>query len=190
MTSRKSYQNELNDGLIHETSLLNDNNVSIINKENEERIVFFDISSSSDSCESLIKLMNDRFAKVSLFLTENIELYEGAENSLAASSSRINSSIKQLSISHENNGFFSPGEINIVLRINSHNKNQKNRIEECLTVREQEILALLSKGLLYKEIAKTMGISLQTVKSHLKHIYPKLKVTNRTEAILKYLDLK
>ncbi len=58
---------------------------------------------------------------------------------------------------------------------------------EKLTPREQEILALLAKGALYKEISSILGISLNTVRMHLKHIYEKLHVQSRTEAALKYV---
>ena len=56
-----------------------------------------------------------------------------------------------------------------------------------LTQREQEILALLAQGYLYKEIADKLGISLNTMKSHQQIIYEKLHVQSRTEATLKYL---
>lgn len=51
-----------------------------------------------------------------------------------------------------------------------------------LTRREQEILAALAKGYLYKEISHHFLISIDTVKKHCKNIYQKLKVRNRTEA--------
>jgi NarL family two-component system response regulator LiaR len=55
-----------------------------------------------------------------------------------------------------------------------------------LTPREHEILGLLAKGLLYKEIGTQLGISLDTVKRHCFNIYEKLHVNNRTEAINKF----
>jgi DNA-binding NarL/FixJ family response regulator len=58
---------------------------------------------------------------------------------------------------------------------------------ENLTDREQEILTLLSKGYQYKEIADAAGVKLETVRSHIKHIYDKLHVRSRTEATLKFL---
>jgi len=57
-----------------------------------------------------------------------------------------------------------------------------------LTPREHEILALLSKGDLVKEIADTVGISNWTVQGHVKSIFEKLKVHTRTEAVIKYLQ--
>jgi DNA-binding NarL/FixJ family response regulator len=58
---------------------------------------------------------------------------------------------------------------------------------EQLTKREQEILALLAKGYLYKEIADQLAITLSTVRAHLHTIYEKLHVQSRTQAVVKYL---
>jgi DNA-binding NarL/FixJ family response regulator len=56
-----------------------------------------------------------------------------------------------------------------------------------LTPREQEVLALLAKGFLYKEISDRLGISLHTFRNHQRAIYEKLHVHSRTEAVVKYL---
>ena len=58
---------------------------------------------------------------------------------------------------------------------------------DALTQRESEILALLSEGLSNKEIADRVQISYDTVRAHLRHIYEKLHVRGRTEAVRKYL---
>ena len=58
---------------------------------------------------------------------------------------------------------------------------------EKLSLRETEILDLLSKGYLYKEIAAQLGIGFDTVHSHVRNIYGKLHVRTRTEAVAKYL---
>ena len=58
---------------------------------------------------------------------------------------------------------------------------------ETLTRREEEIMQLLVVGCLSKEIADKLSIGLETVNSHLKHIYEKLHVRSRTEAVVKYL---
>lgn len=62
------------------------------------------------------------------------------------------------------------------------------RIQEpasTLTPREQEILALLAKGFLYKEIADQLTLSVETVRTHIRNIYDKLHVRSRTEAVMK-----
>ncbi|HEU5078699.1 MAG TPA: response regulator transcription factor [Opitutaceae bacterium] len=58
---------------------------------------------------------------------------------------------------------------------------------EALSPREDEILQLLSEGLLYKEIADRLNIKLDTVCTHVKRIYRKLHVHSRTQAVRKYL---
>jgi DNA-binding NarL/FixJ family response regulator len=57
---------------------------------------------------------------------------------------------------------------------------------EKLSKREQEVLALLAKGYLYKEIGELLGIGIETVRMNLKHIYQKLHVHSRTAATAKY----
>lgn len=56
---------------------------------------------------------------------------------------------------------------------------------EVLSKRENEILQMLAKGLLYKEIAASLHISANTIKQHIHKMYEKLHVQNRTEAINK-----
>jgi DNA-binding NarL/FixJ family response regulator len=58
---------------------------------------------------------------------------------------------------------------------------------EGLTQREEEILVLLAEGLSNKEIADRVKVSYDTVRAHLRHIYEKLHVRGRTEAVKKYL---
>jgi DNA-binding NarL/FixJ family response regulator len=52
-----------------------------------------------------------------------------------------------------------------------------------LTVREIEILRLIAKGLTNNEAARVLGLTRATVRTHLEHIYQKLEVTNRVEAV-------
>ena len=59
--------------------------------------------------------------------------------------------------------------------------------EHPLSTREREVLELLSKGLLYKEIADLLGVNIETVRKHCHNIYEKLQVSSRTEAVVKYL---
>jgi DNA-binding NarL/FixJ family response regulator len=56
-----------------------------------------------------------------------------------------------------------------------------------LSPREYEVLALLAKGRLYKEISSELGITLGTVRTHQQRIYEKLHVQSRTEATVKFL---
>lgn len=56
-----------------------------------------------------------------------------------------------------------------------------------LTPRETDVLALLAKGLSYKEIAERLSVTAGTVRTHLHAIYEKLHVHSRTQAVVKFL---
>jgi len=83
----------------------------------------------------------------------------------------------------------SPMSMHIARKVVNHFQQIKKPSSdmEKLTKREQEILALLAKGFLYKEIADQLGISLSTVRAHLHTVYEKLHVQSRTEAVVKFL---
>jgi DNA-binding NarL/FixJ family response regulator len=57
-----------------------------------------------------------------------------------------------------------------------------------LTHREREVMELLSKGCVDKEIAQAMGISVWTVHGHIKSIFERLQVRTRTEAVIRFLE--
>jgi DNA-binding NarL/FixJ family response regulator len=61
---------------------------------------------------------------------------------------------------------------------------------ENLTPRETEVLQYVMQGLVNKDIAQRMGVTIAAVKFHLQHIYDKLQVHSRTEAALKYRQHK
>ena len=58
---------------------------------------------------------------------------------------------------------------------------------QSLSPREAEVLDLLAKGFLYKEIAESMKVTYATVHTHIRHVYEKLHVRSRTEAVAKHL---
>jgi len=62
----------------------------------------------------------------------------------------------------------------------------KNSAVTRLTPREEEILTLLSKGFVNKEIAVKLGVTYETVRDHLKNIYEKLHVHTRGEAVARF----
>jgi len=84
---------------------------------------------------------------------------------------------------HEGGSPMSPKIARKVL--STFNTISNNSILSLLSKRELEVLEFLSKGFLYKEIADKLFISLSTVKRHLNHIYAKLQVQNKTEAVNK-----
>jgi DNA-binding NarL/FixJ family response regulator len=64
----------------------------------------------------------------------------------------------------------------------------KPAVDYGLTARETELLQHLRNGLTYEEIASNLGISYHTVRKHIEHIYRKLQVNNKVEAVRKISD--
>ncbi len=60
---------------------------------------------------------------------------------------------------------------------------------EDLSPREGEVLELLARGYLYKEIADSLGIGVATVTTYIRRIYEKLHVRSRAQAVAKYAHL-
>jgi DNA-binding NarL/FixJ family response regulator len=60
---------------------------------------------------------------------------------------------------------------------------------EDLSPREHEVLNLLARGYLYKEIAESLGISVPTVNTYIRRIYEKLHVRSRAQAVAKYAHI-
>jgi DNA-binding NarL/FixJ family response regulator len=80
----------------------------------------------------------------------------------------------------------SPMSTQIARKVINRLQNDKPSAEiKVLSARENEVLQLLAKGLLYKEIADKLLIATDTVRQHIHRIYEKLHVQNRTEAINK-----
>ena len=65
-----------------------------------------------------------------------------------------------------------------------------NCVSDPLTSRERDVLAKISQGLSNKRVARDFEISPETVKSHVKHIFLKLEVSTRAEAVSRALSLE
>lgn len=82
-----------------------------------------------------------------------------------------------------------PMSMQIARKVVDHFNQSKPPVSlEKLTAREQEVLALLAQGFLYKEISARLGISFHTFRNHQRAIYEKLHVHSRTEATAKYFS--
>ncbi len=80
----------------------------------------------------------------------------------------------------------SPMSTPIARKVINHFNETKSPSHQNLTNKENEILNLLAKGFLYKEIAAKLSIAVGTVTQHIHNIYEKLHVNNKTEAINKF----
>lgn len=84
----------------------------------------------------------------------------------------------------------SPMSMQIARKIvNSFSGRYKNvKLFNSLTAREKEVLILLDKGYLYKEIAEKLSLKLETIRTYIRDIYEKLHVHSRTDAINKIYE--
>jgi DNA-binding CsgD family transcriptional regulator len=71
-----------------------------------------------------------------------------------------------------------------------HSAQLSSRGSDRLTARERDVLALISQGCSNKRIARTLEISPETVKSHVKRIFLKLDVSTRTKAVFRAVSLE
>lgn len=71
-------------------------------------------------------------------------------------------------------------------KLNNNTNNTQTPFLAALSKRENEVLQLLAKGYLYKEVAAKLNVANGTITQHAHNIYEKLQVTNKTEAINKF----
>jgi DNA-binding NarL/FixJ family response regulator len=83
-----------------------------------------------------------------------------------------------------------PGKVSASPDLTSQNNTDSTRLEDPLSERELEVLALLASGRTNAEIAKELFVAVGTVKSHVNNIYRKLDAGNRTEAVTQARELK
>jgi DNA-binding NarL/FixJ family response regulator len=67
-----------------------------------------------------------------------------------------------------------------------HVKEPHHHEHDDISQREGQVLSLLASGFIYKEIGDQLGISMETVRSHVKNICQKMHVRNRVEAVAKH----
>jgi DNA-binding NarL/FixJ family response regulator len=140
----------------------------------------------------LVEKIKNRFPSVQCLMCTIYEDNDRIFNALEAGASgyilKKSASRQILEAVHDIYQGGSPMSSEIARRVvQSFNKRKDRDVlqEFSLTNREQEILAQLEKGFLYKEIAHTLSISVETVRRHVHNIYEKLHVSNRTEALNK-----
>jgi len=124
-----------------------------------------------------------------------LTVYEDTENIFKALAAGANgymlkrTSTKELiEAIHEVRRGGSPMTMHIARKVvQSFQKIAPARSTENLSEREQQVLDLLSQGLIYKEISDKLGVSYETVHTYIRRVYEKLQVRTRTEAVAKFL---
>jgi len=161
--------------------------------ENEKMVVVFNILLDDAEGKALLHLVRNQQAKVCLYLSEDVENPFSPDCAMVAANWILYDSNQQNSLTEDFNKVFeqelaiAPTVTNKLIKFITQPQFRNWKHASSLTARELEIMNLIAEGNLNKEIADTLGVSLQTVKNHIKNIYPKLGVRNRSEAILKFV---
>ncbi len=124
-----------------------------------------------------------------------LTVYEDTENIFNALAAGANGYMLKRTTSqelieaiHEVKRGGSPMTMHIARKVvQSFQKSAPAQSAEKLSEREQQVLDLLSQGLIYKEIADKLQISYETVHTYIRRVYEKLQVRTRTEAVAKFL---
>ena len=155
-------------------------------------VALLDIDMPGMNGIELVEKIKSRFPNVQCLMCTVYEDNDRIFNALEAGASgyilKKSASRQILEAVHDIYEGGSPMSSEIARRVvQSFNRRKERNILQdfSLTNREQEILGQLEKGFLYKEIAHTLSISVETVRRHVHNIYEKLHVSNRTEALNK-----
>lgn len=136
---------------------------------------------------------NTKFLVLTVHENENLinALISGADGYLVKKNS-FNSIEEEIIKLHKGGFPITPNildELKNYFQNNHPNKNKKkNTIFDILSEKERYVLELISEGYLNKEIASKISLSIDSVKKITQHIYEKLDVRNRSEAVNKYLS--
>jgi DNA-binding NarL/FixJ family response regulator len=150
-------------------------------------IVLMDIEMPNVDGISGVTMIKKEFPEVRIIMQTVYEdeekifasLKAGAEGYIlkSASAEKITQSIEEV---YHGGDYMTPS---VALHVMSFFKEQKKDDDFHLTIREKDVLKLLSDGLSYKMVADKLGISYFTVNAHVKKIYEKLHVHSLGEAV-------
>jgi DNA-binding NarL/FixJ family response regulator len=158
-------------------------------------IVLMDINLGGLNGIECVKILKEKYPQILFMMCTVYEEDEKIFEALSAGASgyvlKKTTPDKLLNAIKELNEGGAPMSSQIASKVVAAFKNKptvsvSNDSLDTLSKREVEILIALSKGLLYKEIGEELFISSQTVRKHVYHIYEKLHVGNRIQAVNKY----
>jgi DNA-binding NarL/FixJ family response regulator len=162
--------------------------------ESQPEVVLMDISMPERNGIDAVKEMRQLFPEIQVLMLTVFEDEERIFQALCAGASgyllkntpplQLLQAIREV---HEGGAPMSPSIARKTLGLLQQFGNQPAASSYQLTPREVEVLAQLTKGFSTKMIAAELGITYETVRSHLKTIYDKLHVASNTEAVAKAL---
>ena len=159
-------------------------------------VVLFDINLPGMNGIECVRRLKPRLPETQFLM---VTVYEDANhifNALSAGASgyllkqmRRNELMDALKDVHAGGSPMSSQIARKVVQSFRRNETENNGETVELSGREREVLELLARGYLYKEIAEMLKISVQTVNTYIRRIYEKLHVRSRAQAVAKYANL-
>jgi len=154
-------------------------------------IILMDIELPGLSGIDCVPRLRAVLPKTQIMMLTVFEDHESIFNALASGATgyllKSRSDVELLEAIRELHGGGAPMSGQIARLVVSSFQKPPRAANALLTLTEQKVLTLLARGLLYKEVAQEMGLGMGTIRAHVCHIYGKLHVTNRTQAVLKAL---
>ncbi len=154
-------------------------------------IVLMDIHLPGMSGIECIRALKRQWPKVQVMMLTVLEDHDRIFQSLAAGASgyllkqtRPDKLLEAIAEMHQGGSPMSMQIARTVVQVFQQSSSGE-AAAAALSPREKEIVGLLAKGRLYKEIASQLGISVETVRTHIHNTYEKLHVRSRTEAVMK-----
>lgn len=163
--------------------------------DDEQMVVVFNINLKGEEGKALLKQIENQEAKVCLYLSteptnqvnsKDLDGMLACADWILLNNSQKNTLVDEIDRVLNKGKRINPKIASRLIKFITQPQFRYWESAQKLTTREAEIMNQIIDGNLDKEIACKLGISLQTVKSHLKHTYAKLGVSNRVEAMLVY----
>ena len=158
-------------------------------------VVLFDINLPGMNGIECVRRLKPRLPSTQFLMVTVYEDVNHIFNALAAGASgyllkqmRRNELLSALKDVHSGGSPMSSQIARKVVQSFRRNDTESNGTDD-LSPREGEVLELLARGFLYKEIAGMLDISVQTVNTYIRRIYEKLHVRSRAQAVAKYAHL-
>ena len=157
-------------------------------------VILMDIQMPGSNGIEAVAIIKEHFPQVQIIMQTVFDDEERIFDALCAGASgyflknappvSLLSAIKEV---YEGGAPMSPAVARKVLNQfrNTNNKPKQDASDTALTDREREVLTLMSKGLIVKQIADKLFISYETTRTHIKHIYEKLHVNTSGAAVAK-----
>ncbi|MEO6132472.1 MAG: response regulator transcription factor [Saprospiraceae bacterium] len=155
-------------------------------------VILMDIEMPGISGIEAVKMLREKYPEIKILMQtifeENEKIFQSIFNGASGyilkntSSSRI---LEAITETFEGGAPMSPSIATKVLKMVQQPNGKTKHETFNLSVREIEILSCLVKGMSYKLIADVCFISIDTVRGHIRHIYDKLHVHSKSEAVVK-----